>query len=58
MEKEIAAATAKVKTSIGKGELRLVYGDYTFPLTLRNPRYSKLDGINRKHSNVALNTAV
>ena len=27
MEKEIAAATAKVKTSIGKGELRLVYGD-------------------------------
>ena len=37
MEKEIAAATAKVKTSIGKGELRLVYGDYTFPLTLRNP---------------------
>lgn len=37
MEKEIAAATAKVKTSIGKGELRLVYGGYTFPLTLRNP---------------------
>lgn len=37
MEKEIAAATAKIKTSIGKGELRLVYGDYTFPLTLRNP---------------------
>ena len=37
MEKEIAAATAKVKTSIGKGELRLIYGDYTFPLTLRNP---------------------
>lgn len=27
----------KVKTSIGKGELRLVYGGYTFPLTLRNP---------------------
>lgn len=37
MEAEIAAATAKVKTSIGKGELRIVYGDYTFPLTLRNP---------------------
>lgn len=37
MEAEIAAATAKVKTSIGKGKLRLVYGDYTFPLTLRNP---------------------
>lgn len=37
MEKEIAAATAEVKTSIGKGELRIVYGDYTFPLTLRNP---------------------
>ena len=37
MGKEIAAATAKVKTSIGKGELRLVYGDYAFPLTLRNP---------------------
>ena len=37
MEAEIAAAAAKVKTSIGKGELRIVYGDYTFPLTLRNP---------------------
>ena len=37
MEAEIAAATAKVKTSIGKGEPRIVYGDYTFPLTLRNP---------------------
>ena len=37
MEAEIAAATANVKTSIGKGELRIVYGDYTFPLTLRNP---------------------
>ena len=36
MEAEIAAATAKVKTSIGKGELRIVYGGYTFPLTLRN----------------------
>lgn len=37
MEKEIAAATAKVKTSIGKGKLHIAYGDYTFPLTLRNP---------------------
>lgn len=37
MEKEIASATAKVKTSIGKGELRIVYGDYAFPVTLRNP---------------------
>lgn len=37
MEKEIAAATAKVKTSIGKGKLHITYGDYTFPVTLRNP---------------------
>lgn len=37
MEKEIVAATAKVKTSIGKGELRIVYGNHAFPLTLRNP---------------------
>ena len=37
MEAEIAAATAKVKTSIGKGELRIVYGNHTFPVTLRNP---------------------
>lgn len=37
MEKEIAAATAKVKTSIGKGKLHVTYGDYTFPVTLRNP---------------------
>lgn len=37
MEKEIASATAKVKTSIGKGELRIVYRDYAFPVTLRNP---------------------
>lgn len=36
MEKEIAAATAKVKTSIGKGKLHITYGDYTFPVTLRN----------------------
>lgn len=36
MEKEIAA-TAKVKTSIGKGKLHITYGDYTFPVTLRNP---------------------
>lgn len=37
MEKEIAAATVKVKTSIGKGKLHITYGDYTFPVTLRNP---------------------
>ena len=37
MEKEISVATAKVKTSIGKGELHIVYGDYKFPVTLRNP---------------------
>lgn len=37
MEKEIAAATAKVKTSIGKGKLHITYVDYTFPVTLRNP---------------------
>ena len=37
MEAEIAAATAKVKTSIGKGKLHITYGDYTFPVTLRNP---------------------
>jgi transposase len=37
MEKEIVAATAKAKTSIGKGELRIVYGNHAFPLTLRNP---------------------
>ena len=43
MEKEIASATAKVKTSIGKGELRIVYGDYAFPVTLRNgERHSSL----------------
>ena len=37
MEAEIAAAIAKIKPTIGKGNLRIVYGKHEFPVVLRNP---------------------
>ena len=37
MQIEIKAAVAKVKTTIGKGSLRIVYGKHEFPVVLRNP---------------------
>lgn len=37
MQDEIDAAVAKVKTTIGKDPLRIVYGKHEFPVTLRNP---------------------
>ena len=37
MEAEIAAAIAKIKPTIGKGNLRIVYGDHEFPVVVRNP---------------------
>ena len=38
MEAEIAAAIAKIKPTIGKGNLRIVYGKHEFPVVLRNPK--------------------
>lgn len=37
MEAEIAAAIAKIKPTIGEGNLRIVYGKQEFPVVLRNP---------------------
>lgn len=37
MEAEIAAAIAKIKPTIGKGNLRIVYGKHEFPVVVRNP---------------------
>lgn len=37
MQVEIKKAVAKVKTTIGKGSLRIVYGKHEFPVVLRNP---------------------
>ena len=37
MEAEIAAAIAKIKPTIGEGNLRIVYGDHEFPVVVRNP---------------------
>ncbi len=37
MQIEIKAAVAKVKTTIGKGSLRIVYGKHEFPVVVRNP---------------------
>lgn len=37
MEAEIAAAIAKIKPTIGEGNLRIVYGKHEFPVVLRNP---------------------
>lgn len=38
MEAEIAAAIAKIKPTIGEGNLRIVYGKHEFPVVLRNPK--------------------
>ena len=37
MQDEIDAAVAKVKTTIGKGSLRIKYNNHEFPVVLRNP---------------------
>lgn len=37
MEAEIAAAIAKIKPTIGKGNLRIVYGKHEFPVVSSNP---------------------
>lgn len=37
MEAEIAASIAKIKPTIGEGNLRIVYGKHEFPVVLRNP---------------------
>ena len=37
MQVEIDAAVAKVKTTAGKGDLRIVYNSREFPVVLRNP---------------------
>lgn len=37
MEADIVAAVAKVKTTIGKGSLRIKYNNHEFPVVLRNP---------------------
>lgn len=37
MQDEIDAAIAKVKTTIGKGSLRIKYSNHEFPVVLRNP---------------------
>ena len=38
MEAEIAAAIAKIKPTIGEGNLRIVYGKHEFSVVLRNPK--------------------
>ena len=38
MEAEIAAAIAKIKPTIGEGNLRIAYGKHEFPVVLRNPK--------------------
>lgn len=38
MEAEITAAIAKIKPTIGEGNLRIVYGKHEFPVVLRNPK--------------------
>lgn len=38
MEAEIAAAIAKIRPTIGEGNLRIVYGKHEFPVVLHNPK--------------------